>query len=60
MTTCWMGTQQPGLTRLLVYQDLDTDLVGVMGQVEEVGPQGLGLPSAIGPYPLGEPPATLG
>ncbi len=55
-----MGTQQPGLTRLLVYQDLDTDLVGVMGQVEEVGPQGLGLPSAIGPYPLGEPPATLG
>jgi len=35
MTTCRMGSQQPGLSRLLAYQDLDTHLASVMGLIEE-------------------------
>lgn len=35
MTTCRMGSPEPAATRLLAYQDLDTDIAGVMGHLEE-------------------------
>ncbi|MBS0159806.1 MAG: hypothetical protein JSS26_14610 [Nitrospira sp.] len=60
MTTCRMGTPQSSLTRLLAYQDLDTDLAGVTGLVEESVLMALTPRRAPGPDPLGEPSATLG
>ena len=60
MTTCRMGTPQSSLTRLLDYQDLDTDLAGVTGLVEESVLMALTPRRAPGPDPLGEPSATLG
>lgn len=60
MTTCRMGTPQSSLTRLLAYQDLDTDLAGVMGLVEESVLMALAPRRASGPDPLGEPSGTLG
>lgn len=60
MTTCRMETPQSSLTRLLAYQDADTDLAGVMGLVEESVLRGLAPRHAPGPDPLGEPSATLG
>lgn len=35
VTTCRMGSSEPAATRLLVYQDLDSDIAGVMGHLEE-------------------------
>lgn len=60
MTTCRMGTQRSSLTRLLAYQDLDTDLAGVMSLIEESVLRALASRRAPGPDPLGEPSATLG
>ncbi|KXJ98746.1 MAG: hypothetical protein UZ03_NOB001003537 [Nitrospira sp. OLB3] len=60
MITCRMGTPQSSLTRLLAYQDLDTDRAGVMGLVEESVLRALAPRRATGPDPLGEPSTTLG
>jgi len=60
MTTCRMGTQRSSLTRLLAYQDLDTDLAGVMGLVEESVLWALGDRRATQPYAFGEPTAAPG
>ena len=60
MATCRMGTPQSSLTRLLAFQDVDTDLAGVMGLVEESVLRALAPRRAPGPDPLGEPSATLG
>lgn len=35
MTTCRMGCSEPAATRLLAYQDLDTNIAGVMGHLQE-------------------------
>ncbi len=35
MTTCRMGSSETAATRLLVYQDFDTNIAGVMGHLEE-------------------------
>lgn len=60
MATCRMGTPQSSLTRLLAYQDLNTDLAGVTGLVEESVLRALAPRRATGPDPLGEPSTTLG
>lgn len=60
MITCQMGIPQSSLTRLLAYQDVDTNLAGVMGLVEESVLRALAPRHAPGPDPLGEPSATLG
>ena len=57
MTTCRMGSPEPATTRLLAYQDLDTDIAGVMGHLEESVLCALGPRRATTRNPVGEPPA---
>lgn len=57
MTTCRMGSSEPAATRLLAYQDLDTDIAGVMGHLEESVLCALGPRRASTRNPVGEPPA---
>lgn len=60
VTTCRMGNHESSLTRLLAYQDLDTNMAGVVRLVEESVLWALGPRRATQPDSLGEPSATLG
>lgn len=60
MTIGRMGTQASSLTRLLAYQDLDTERAGVMGRLEESVLWALGPRRATQSYALGEPTAASG
>mgnify|MGYP001260402646 FL=1 len=60
MTTCRMGSPEPAATRLLAYRDLETDVAGVMGRLEEAVLCALGPRRATTGNPVGEPPARPG
>lgn len=60
MSTCRMGSQESGVTRLLAYRDLDTDLAGVMSLIEESVLCVLGPRRATQPRAFGEPTAAPG
>lgn len=60
LSTCRIGNQESSLTRLLAYQDLVTDLAGVVGLVEESVLWALGPRRATQPRAFGEPTAAPG
>lgn len=57
MTTCRMGNPEPAAAQLLAYRDLEIDVAGVMGQLEEPVLCALGPRRATTRNPVGEPPA---
>ncbi len=55
LSTCRMGSQEARFTRLLAYRDLNTDVAGVMGMIEEAVLRALGPRRATTAESAGEP-----
>lgn len=60
LSICRVGSQDADSTRLLAYRDLTTNLVGIMGLIEEAVLCALGPRRATQPHALGEPTAAPG